>query len=82
MHKTFEAFQSEWYDMVQSGALESNDAVPDCYVANTRLEEEVKRLKRDLDRRAAEASKATTTAETLAKERDFHRASHRCAAVL
>ena len=79
LHKTFETFQTEWYDMLQSGALESKETVPDCYVANTRLEEQVKRLQRDLDHHAAEAGKAAATAETLTKERDFHRASHRCA---
>lgn len=62
---------------MQSGLLEYDETVPDCYVANIRLEEEVQRLRLDLDQRSAEASKAVSTAETVAKERDFHRISHR-----
>lgn len=79
MQKSFHAFQSEWYDMVQSGKLrvEPNEAVPDCYVENQRLEAEIEKLRREVNRRVAEANKVVAMAATLKKERDFHRISHR-----
>lgn len=65
--------------MAQSQRLkvDPEEAVPDCYVENLRLEAEIERLRREVKRRVAETSKMAAMAATLKKERDFHRISHR-----
>mmetsp|Transcript_10407 Transcript_10407/g.26694 ORF Transcript_10407/g.26694 Transcript_10407/m.26694 type:complete len:624 (+) Transcript_10407:85-1956(+) len=79
MVKTFQAFQLEWYDMVQSGTLKPDpqETVPDCYVDNLRLEAAVTAAQQQLADQLNKTAAAQSTAATLKKERDFHRISHR-----
>eukprot|EP00038_Savillea_parva_P031884 m.91596 g.91596 ORF g.91596 m.91596 type:complete len:221 (+) comp9912_c0_seq1:122-784(+) len=72
MSKTFNAFQTEWYEHTrgtkqQQHATETGQAVPDCYIENTRLEAEVERLKKEVQRKADEAARVVAVAASLKK---------------
>ncbi|XP_076807402.1 sperm-associated antigen 16 protein-like [Clavelina lepadiformis] len=79
LQKTLECFQTEWYEMLQKGLLGEEDigVVPDAYSRNEALNDEVKRLKNELEKYKTAASKAKETYVKLQKERDFHRIHHK-----
>lgn len=50
--KTLNTFQNEWYELLQSGKLKSEESgsVPDVYAKNQQLDDTVKFLKIEVDR--------------------------------
>jgi WD40 repeat protein len=79
MKRTLEMFQTEWYEMVQSGKLKDSElqVVPDDYSRNQLLYEEVVMSRQELDKARMVAEKAKQTWDKFRKERDFHRMHHR-----
>ncbi|KAJ9532037.1 flagellar WD repeat-containing protein Pf20 [Haematococcus lacustris] len=74
---TCEAFEAEWYELKATGRLETGAHVPDVYLRNAELEEEVAAVRRELAEARAIAGKASATWDTFRKERDFHRMHHK-----
>mmetsp|Transcript_59542 Transcript_59542/g.128834 ORF Transcript_59542/g.128834 Transcript_59542/m.128834 type:complete len:584 (+) Transcript_59542:27-1778(+) len=79
MKRSLEVFQSEWYEMQQSGKFKDSEvqAVPDIYNRNQGLYEEVALLRGELEKARLIASKAKESWDSFRKERDFHRMHHR-----
>ncbi|KAJ7345112.1 hypothetical protein JRQ81_001062, partial [Phrynocephalus forsythii] len=79
MNRTLDCFQTEWYEMMQRGLLESKDIgfVPDAYTCNQQLERENKYLKKEMESFKFAANKAKELLLKVQKERDFHRMHHK-----
>ncbi|XP_067404811.1 sperm-associated antigen 16 protein isoform X3 [Emydura macquarii macquarii] len=79
MARTLDCFQTEWYELMQKGAIERKDIgfVPDMYTYNQHLEMENRRLKKELENYKLAASKAKEALQKIQKERDFHRMHHK-----
>lgn len=78
MKKSLDAFQAEWYEMKESGRIQSeNTVVPDLYVKNEQLDNQLYALREEAARAQAVAEKARGTWEKFRRERDFHRMHHR-----
>ncbi|XP_048725229.1 sperm-associated antigen 16 protein isoform X4 [Caretta caretta] len=79
MARTLDCFQTEWYELMQKGAIECKDIgfVPDMYTYNQHLEMENRRLKKELENYKLAASKAKEALQKIQKERDFHRMHHK-----
>lgn len=78
MTRSLEVFQQEWYELSQKGRLTSDTIghVPDVYIRNEKLEEEMEYLRNELDKTKIIAEKAKATYDKLRKERDFHKMHH------
>merc|ERR1719321_1755782 len=72
-------FQTEWYEMVQSGKFKDSElqVVPDDYTRGQCLIEEVVLSRSELEKARMVAEKAKETWDKFRKERDFHRMHHR-----
>ncbi|XP_074652533.1 sperm-associated antigen 16 protein-like [Tubulanus polymorphus] len=79
MMRTFDCFQTEWYELQQKGLLneEDVDVVPDIYIRNQQLDNEVKFLRTERDRFKDAAVKTKDMYVKLRKDRDFHRMHHK-----
>eukprot|EP00947_MAST-08B_sp_MAST-8B-sp1_P002546 g2546.t1 len=79
MARTLDEFNTEWYEMQSKGKLSEEDVgvVPDIYLRNQDLDEQVKLLKDEVDKMKEIAAKAQGTWDKFRKERDFHRMHHR-----
>ncbi|XP_008587301.1 PREDICTED: sperm-associated antigen 16 protein isoform X1 [Galeopterus variegatus] len=79
MTRTLDCFQSEWYELIQKGVTELRAAgnVPDVYTQIMFLENENKKLKKDLKHYKQAADKAREDLLKTQKERDFHRMHHK-----
>merc|ERR1719265_1307987 len=79
MKRSLEAFQTEWYEMQQTGKFKDTEmrAVPDIYFKNQNLYEEVVMLRQELEKTRAGALEAKQTWDKFRKERDFHRMHHK-----
>ncbi|KAJ3053562.1 Sperm-associated antigen 16 protein [Rhizophlyctis rosea] len=77
--KSLDAFQNEWYEFLQKGALSTEDTsiVPDVYQRNQELADALQKLRVDVENYKDIASKARSTYDKLRKERDFHRMHHK-----
>lgn len=75
--RTNEIFESEWYELKATGRLEQPGNVPDVYLRNAELEEEVAALRHELLEARSIAAKASSTWDKFRKERDFHRMHHK-----
>jgi hypothetical protein len=77
--KTLDVFQTEWYELAQKGALSQDDigAVPDIYLRNQQLDDQLKTIKSDLYAAQQVAEKARGTWDKFRKERDFHKMHHK-----
>ena len=78
MTKTLETFQSEWYELKAKGKLKEEDVapVPDVYLKNQSLREQVNTMRSELEKAYYDAEKAMSTWDKLRKEKDFHRMHH------
>jgi hypothetical protein len=78
MNKTLETFQAEWYELQAKGKLKSEDIkpVPDVYLRNQELREQVASMSSELEKAQFTTEKAKATKHKLRKERDFHRMHH------
>eukprot|EP00742_Colponemidia_sp_Colp-10_P001280 GILJ01001379.1.p1 GENE.GILJ01001379.1~~GILJ01001379.1.p1 ORF type:complete len:587 (+),score=100.52 GILJ01001379.1:190-1761(+) len=77
--RTLETFQSEWYEFQARGKLRDEDigVVPDVYLRNQLMSEQVKQLREEVFTAQEIAEKAKGTWDKFRKERDFHRMHHR-----
>lgn len=76
--KTLNTFQNEWYEFIQSGKLKQESAghVPDIYVKNQELTNQINFLELECDRFKKAAAKAKEEYVKMKKERDYHRMHH------
>jgi sperm-associated antigen 16 protein len=67
------------YDLKAAGKLKAaaTDRVPDAYMHNAKLSDEIISLRKQLDKANSIAEKASSTWDTFRKERDFHRMHHK-----
>lgn len=79
MSRTLECFQTEWYELQQKGLIGEEDltVVPDAYIRNQHLSDEVKRLKKEVNVYKSAGNKAKDSFIKMQKERDYHRMHHR-----
>ncbi|KAG1667418.1 hypothetical protein FOA52_004835 [Chlamydomonas sp. UWO 241] len=77
LSRTCEAFEAEWYELKATGRLDGGQLVPDIYLRNAELEEQVASMQRELDGAREIAAKASATWDKFRKERDFHRMHHK-----
>merc|ERR1712159_522012 len=79
LEKTLESFQAEWYELTQKGILTEEDVgvVPDIYLRNQQMDDNVKYLRTELDKARKIAEHAESLFDNLRKERDFHRKNHK-----
>ncbi|EFJ47004.1 hypothetical protein VOLCADRAFT_109152 [Volvox carteri f. nagariensis] len=77
LSRTCECFEAEWYELKATGRLDTATTVPDVYLRNAELEDEVASLRRELAEAKSIAARASATWDTFRKERDFHRMHHK-----
>jgi sperm-associated antigen 16 protein len=67
------------YDLKSTGKLQAvaTDRVPDAYIHNAKLSDEIISLQKRLTKADSIAAKASSTWDTFRKERDFHRMHHK-----
>lgn len=78
MVRTLDAFNHEWYELVAKGKLKEEDVgvVPDIYVRNQALDEQVKELRQQLDETRRVTEKAQGTWDKFRHQRDVHKMHH------
>ena len=79
MKRTLDEFNTEWYEKQAKGQLKEEDigVVPDIYMRNLELDEQVKSYQAEVGKMKAIADKAQGTWDKFRKERDFHRMHHK-----
>ena len=79
MHRTIDCFNTEWYERMSTGKLDKNQMliVPDIYLRNQELDEQIKELQAQLERAQLISEKAQAKWDSLRKERDTHRMHHK-----
>lgn len=79
LEKTLKTFQAEWYELTQKGILSEEDVgvVPDIYLRNQQMDDNVKYLREELEKARKIAEHAESMFDNLRKERDFHRMHHK-----
>mmetsp|Transcript_10433 Transcript_10433/g.24305 ORF Transcript_10433/g.24305 Transcript_10433/m.24305 type:complete len:513 (+) Transcript_10433:393-1931(+) len=79
MQRTLDSFNTEWYELQAKGKLseEYTTPVPDIYLRNQELDEQVVNLRQQLDKMRDITAKAQGTWDKFRKERDFHRMHHK-----
>jgi len=79
MERTLDSFNTEWYELQSKGKLgeEYTNPVPDIYLRNQELDEQVVTMRRELEKMKTIAAKAKGTWDKFRKERDFHRMHHK-----
>jgi len=79
MSRTLDTFNTEWYEKSEAGELNKEDigVVADIYQRNEELDDQVKRLRKEVQKAHNIADKARGTWDKFRKERDFHRMHHR-----
>ncbi|KAI8471064.1 MAG: flagellar WD repeat-containing protein Pf20 [Monoraphidium minutum] len=76
--RTAEAFEAEWYELKATGRLGGlATSMPDVYLRNGELEEELAALRHELVAAQEVAARASATWDKFRKERDFHRMHHK-----
>jgi WD40 repeat protein len=79
MKRSLDAFNVEWYELQAKGKLSEDlsSAVPDIYLRNEELIEQMSILRDQVDKMREVASRAQGTWDKFRKERDFHRMHHK-----
>jgi len=77
--RTLDAFQTEWFELAHKGQLSQDDvgAVPDIYLRNQQLDDQLKTIMSDMIEAKEVAAKARGTWDKFRKERDFHKMHHK-----
>ena len=72
-------FQREWYRLQGEGKLSEVDmgTVPDIYLRNQQLGDELRNMSAEMQRQQEVANKAKSTWDKFRKERDFHKMHHK-----
>ena len=78
MTKTVETFQAEWYELRAKGKLKIEDTapVPDVYLKNQELRDQVCSMRAELEKAQYDAQRARNTWDKLRREKEFHRMHH------
>ncbi|KAG6574282.1 Flagellar protein [Phytophthora cinnamomi] len=76
--RTLDMFNHEWYEFIAKGKLREDDVgvVPDIYVRNQALDDQVKELRRQLDDTRKITEKAKGTWDKFRHQRDVHKMHH------
>ena len=79
MEETLDMFQRERYRLVGEGKIATADmgTVPDIYLRNQQLTDELRNIRDEMQRQAEVANKAKSTWDRFRKERDFHKMHHK-----
>lgn len=79
MSETLDMFQREWYRLSGEGKLSDADlnTVPDIYLRNQQLNDQLRDMQAELSRMGEVANKARSTWDKFRKERDFHKMHHK-----
>lgn len=79
LKKSLDTFNSEWYEQQSKGKLppELSSAVPDIYLRNEELDQQIRVLREQVDKMRQVAGRAQATWDKFRKERDFHRMHHK-----
>jgi len=79
MKRSLEVFNAEWYELQSKGKLpaELSTAVPDIYLRNEELDQQVGALREQMEKMREVAGRAQATWDKFRKERDFHRMHHK-----
>merc|ERR1719454_1419700 len=79
MTETLDMFQREWYRLTGEGKLSDLDmgSVPDIYLRNQQLADELRNMQAEMQRQQEVANKAKSTWDRFRKERDFHKMHHK-----
>jgi sperm-associated antigen 16 protein len=79
LKRALDAFNSEWYEQQAKGKLppELSSAVPDIYLRNEELDQQIRGLREQVDKMRQVAGRAQATWDKFRKERDFHRMHHK-----
>jgi WD40 repeat protein len=79
MERTLDCFNTEWYELQSKGKLgeEYTNPVPDIYLRNMELDEQVVTMRKELESLRSIAEKARGTWDNFRKQRDFHRMHHK-----
>jgi hypothetical protein len=79
MSETLDMFQREWYRLSGEGKLSEVDmgTVPDIYLRNQQLGDELRNMQAEMTRQQEVANKAKSTWDRFRKERDFHKMHHK-----
>jgi hypothetical protein len=79
MERTLDCFNTEWYELQSKGKLgeEYTLPVPDIYLRNMELDEQVVSMRKELEKMRSIAEKARGTWDNFRKQRDFHRMHHK-----
>ena len=79
MTDTLDMFQREWYRLSGEGKISDSDlgTVPDIYLRNQQLSDELQVMRTELGRMQDVAHKAKSTWDKFRKERDFHKMHHK-----
>lgn len=78
MTSTLQIFNHEWYELISKGLIKDDNArlVPDIYLQNQTLDDQVRRLQLDLAETRAITLKAKETWKKFRKQRDLHKMHH------
>ena len=79
MNETLDMFQREWYRLTGEGKISEVDmgTVPDIYLRNQQLGDQLRDMQAEMNRQAEVANKAKSTWDRFRKERDFHKMHHK-----
>lgn len=79
MMKTLDCFQTEWYELDQKGLLKEDQVgqVPDAYVQNQTLTDQVQYLENEKNKFKSAAQTAREACVKIRKDRDYHRMHHK-----
>ena len=79
MKQTLDVFNTEWYELSSKGKIgeEYTNPVPDIYMRNQELDDQVDYLRQQLAKMREITAKAQGTWDKFRKERDFHRMHHK-----
>ncbi|TYZ63015.1 hypothetical protein PybrP1_008472 [[Pythium] brassicae (nom. inval.)] len=78
MARTLDLFNHEWYDFIAKGKLKEDDVgvVPDIYLRNQALDDQVKELRTQLDETRKVTAAAKGTWDKFRHQRDVHKMHH------
>ncbi|KAF0714260.1 Aste57867_3975 [Aphanomyces stellatus] len=78
MPRTLDTFNTEWYELMAKGKLKDEDigVVPDIYLRNQALDDQVKALRKQLDETKKITEKAKGTWDKFRHQRDVHKMHH------
>ena len=79
MSQTLKSFQQEWFELKAKGELDLTQlpVIPEIFLKNAMLSDELNQLQQELDEANVTAEKARSTYDKLRRQRDFQKINHR-----